>query len=306
MSERDDYLVDPAAPVDPEIAALERALAPLAYRPRTWRAMPSRPRRRSLPWLLAAAALLIAGAAWWFAGGERPLEPFAAARTFIAANEALRIPLGDVAEITLRPGSELDFRHWRKDEMLFALKRGGLEARVAPPPKVVAGFFRMATPHGLVVDQGCRYELIVRDDGGAHVLVTEGAVTFAARDRTVFVPAGAMAEVGPDGPATPTFVDGAIELVRAVRKYDDLLAARAPIDDRGITVKMVLAAARAPRDSLALWHLLRDPEPEFRDAAERALVDLVGPPPGTKASRGGYDPEDWLPFLRLSAWQGAR
>lgn len=306
MSERDDYLADPKAPVDPSIAALERALAPLAYRPRPWRVMPPRPRRRALPWLLAAVALLAGGAAWWFAGGERPLEPFAAARTFVAANEALRIPVGDVAEITLRPGSELEFRHWRKDEMLFELRRGGLEARVLPPPKVEAGFFRMATPRGLLVDQGCRYELVVRDDGGAHVFVTEGAVTFAAGDRTIFVPAGAMAEVGSAGPATPTFVDGAIELTRAVRKYDDLLAARAPIDDRATTVKMVLASAREPRDSLALWHLLRDPEPEFRAAAEGALLGLLGPPDGGKVGRGGYDPEEWLPFLRLGAWQGAR
>ena len=37
MIDRDDYLFDPnATPVDPEIAALERALAPLAMRDAAW------------------------------------------------------------------------------------------------------------------------------------------------------------------------------------------------------------------------------------------------------------------------------
>ena len=58
MSERDDYLLDPSQAPDPEIAALERALAPLQHRAAPLRQAPP-PVRRVRPWLLAAAALLV-------------------------------------------------------------------------------------------------------------------------------------------------------------------------------------------------------------------------------------------------------
>lgn len=300
MNERDDYLLDPAAAPDPEVAGLERALAPLR-----WREAPLRPspRRWWGSWLAAAATLLAAAGAWaWWRDGS--LRPDAPGRTFVTGEVEQTIRLGDLAEITLKPGSELAFLHWRVDQARFALVRGGLAARVEPPPKVQRGFFVVDTPRGSVVDQGCRYTLDLLADGTAHVAVTEGAVTFALGERVAFVPAGASIEVGPLGPRTPCFDDAAPELAAAIREFDLLAAKGADLGPRADALKRVLAAARAPRDSLVLWHLLRDPEPMLRQAAEAHLLDLVGPPFPAKQST--FDPEQWLPFLRLGCWQPAK
>jgi hypothetical protein len=236
--------------------------------------------------------------------GDRGLHPDAAARSFVAKAGELRITLGELAEITLRPGSELQFVHWRaKKQALFELKRGSLEAKVAPPPAVQAGFFCVDTPRGRVVDQGCRYELELRGDGQVHVRVTEGAVTFAGAGRTAFVPAGAEVVFTESGPQIPMFTDVSPELMKSVREYETVLAGKATFDVRAQSVKMVLAASRVPRDSLVLWHLLSDPDPELRKPVEDHLIDLAGSPDGGKGKEQTFDPADWLPYLRLSAWR---
>ncbi|HZN41616.1 MAG TPA: FecR domain-containing protein [Planctomycetota bacterium] len=307
MSTHDDYLLDPRATPDPEVQALERALAPLRWREVPLReAEPLRPMkkpRRLWPWLLAAAllAVTVSLVATW---GDRGLHPDAAARSFVAKASELRIPLGELAEITLRPGSELQFVHWReKKEALFALTRGSLEAKVVAPPVVPVGFFCVDTPRGRVIDQGCRYELELRDDGQVHVRVIEGAVTFAAAARTAFVPAGAEVDVTAAGPQIPLFKDVQPELMKAVREYEAALTPKSTFDMRGMSVKLVLAAAQSPRDSLALWHMLSDPEPAFCEQVEAHLLQLVGSPDGGKSKGQTFDPAEWLPYLRLSAWQ---
>ena len=307
MSTHDDYLLDPKATPDPEVQALERALAPLRWREVPLQeAEPLRPMktpRRLWPWLLAAALLAVA-VALVATMGDRGLHPDAAARSFVAKASELRIPLGELAEITLRPGSELRFVHWRANkEALFELTRGSLEAKVAAPPVVPAGFFCVDTPRGRVIDQGCRYELEMRDDGEVHVRVTEGGVTFEAAQRRAFVPAGAEVDVTAAGPQIPLFTDVKPGLMKAVREYEAVLAGKSTFDLRGMSVKLVLAAAQSPRDSLALWHMLSDPDPELRKAVEGHLFELVGSPDGGKTKEQSFDPAEWLPYLRLSAWQ---
>ena len=308
MSTHDDYLLDPKATPDPEVQALEQALAPLRWREVPLReGGPLRPMpqpRRLWPWLLAAALLGVT-VALVATLGNSGLHPDAAARSFVAKGSELRIQLGELAEITLRPGSELKFVHWRaKKEALFELTRGSLEAKVAPPPAVLPGFFCVDTPHGRVVDQGCRYELELRGDGQVHVRVTEGGVEFAAAGRKAFVPAGAEVVVTEDGARTPVFADAPLELKKTVLEYDEVRFKKTSYDVRSMTVKQVLAAARAPRDSLVLWHMLRDPEPAFREPVEAHLIELVGgSPDGGKGKTQTFDPEEWLPYLRLKAWQ---
>ena len=307
MSTHDDYLLDPKATPDPEVQALERALAPLRWRDVPLReGEPLRPiekPRRLWPWLLAAALLAVT-VARVATLGDRGLHPDAAERSFVAKGSELRIQLGELAEITLRPGSELKFVHWRaKKEALFELTRGSLEAKVAAPPVVPVGFFCVDTPHGRVVDQGCRYELELRGDGQVHVRVTDGLVAFAAAGRKAYVPAGAEVLVTEDGARTPVFADAPDELKKAVLEYDEVRFKKTSYDIRSMTVKQVLAAARAPRDSLVLWHMLRDPVPEFREQAEKHLIDVVGgSPDGGKVKEQTFDPEEWLPYLRMNAW----
>lgn len=308
MSERDDYLLDPAAgPPDREIEALERALAPLRWRATPWTGPQAAPRpapRRRWPWFAAAAAVLLAALLWWStrAPHDVALRRDSAPRTFVAAARASTIRLGELAELTLQPGSELAFVHWRADEARFDLRRGVLEARVAPPPTVPPRFFVVGTAFGRVVDQGCRYTLEVLPDQRVRVRVVEGAVTFEFPQRTVFVPAGASTEVDAAGPTTPCFDDAPADLLAAVRADDALARAKATdFDARAASVKRVLQAVRREADSLVLWHLLRDDDELVRTPAREHLVELVGLPPATKGPP--EDPEEWLPFLRLGAWR---
>lgn len=311
MSERDDYLWDRSGPADPTTREIEQLLAPLAHHDRELPldALPAPrrnapPRRWRNPLLASAAALAMAAAALWWARLPT-LRPGAAARDFVAAQAPMRLELGTLAELTLAPGSRLQFLHWRPDEALFRLERGKLTARVAPPPAVQAGFFQVDTSLGRVIDQGCRYELSV-DENDTHVFVTEGAVTFAFPQRTVFVPAGASTNVTSRGPSTPIFLTSSPELRKAVRHFDDLTG-KGDGPMRAAGASELVEACREPSDSLPLWHLLRDEDPALRELAEQALLGLVGPPEEAgNAKDATWDPEVWLAFLRLRAWSTAR
>lgn len=309
MSEHDDYLFDPTAAPDPEVVRLEQALRPLRWGEQPWRDVPvtvGPRRRRWWPWLAAAAVVLLALGVFALRTEPSALRPDGEARTFVAAKAPLPIALGQLAEVTLHPGSELRFVHWRPEQALFALVRGGLSARVLPPPAVTAEFFVVDTPLGRVIDQGCRYDLVLRDDGNAEVRVTEGAVTFRAGDREVFVPVGASLRVTPRGPCTPCFDDASPELQKSVREFDQVTDDQVTqkgdaTEARAMALKRVLMAPLRPRDSLVLWHLLLDANAAIREVAEAELLALVGPPVNEK--RASYPPEEWLPFLRLRAWQ---
>jgi hypothetical protein len=231
--------------------------------------------------------------------GAGELRPGTAGRTFVAADRPREIALGTLAQITLHPGSRLRFVHWQQGkEALFALDQGGLSARVVQG--VPAKFFVMATPHGRVVDLGCRYELTLRDDGAAFVRVTEGAVEFEFEQRSVFVPAGAATTVTRErGPSTPLFADAPVRLRKAAAVYDAALAA-ADAERRQKAVEELAAVCSTPRDALALWHVLEgDPGPGCLEVAERRLYDIVGAPNGMQSKSPTWDKAVWLAWLRL-------
>lgn len=309
---RPDALWDPRVD-DAEVRALERALAPRRWRELPFAASgssplpaPAAPLRRWRPWAtVLAALLLLAVAIAWLATGTSPelLRAGAASRKFVATASPLAVPLGELAEVTLRPGSLLEFVHWRADEARFVLHRGAIDVRVAPPPVVAPGFFTVDTPLGRVVDQGCRYRLELRDDGREYVVVTEGAVTFARGERSVFVPSDAAVDLGPAGPRTPCFVDADPDLRNIVRLVDELRERGEGRERRREVLQKMLAFVGAPRDTLVLWHLLRDDDPEFAALAEARLIELVGTPFPTKEPTPTFDAEQWLAFLRVGAWR---
>jgi hypothetical protein len=166
-------------------------------------------------------------------------------------------------------------------------------------------FFCVDTPRGSVVDLGCKYELRVKPGGGEYVRVIEGAVEFAYPARTVFVPAGASCSVGGDRPATPLFADRDGMLAEYVGKFDAMTALKTPDGDRIKLAEVLAEHCTTGRDTLPLWHLLRDPLPEVRYVAEQRLLEIAGPPPGALQGKSGdvhAEPEEWLPFLRMNAW----
>lgn len=316
--ERDDYLWDRSGAVDPEIDALERALQqfrrPQGAAPRPLPAAPmtARPPRR-WPWVVTGLCAAATLCAWLLLDRASPtgveLQRSTAPTVFATTRQPTTIALGGLAAITLRPDSELRFRYWQAEQALFELVRGGLEARVAPPPAVQPGFFQIETPLGRVVDQGCRYELGLRADGVVFVRVTEGAVTFDFPQRTVFVPAGAATQVTSSGPDTPLFLDSSAGLRKAVRVFDGMAFPSKDEQPRLAALKEVLLEAEAvstTHASLVFWHLLADPDPVVAAEARHWLrsCDLLPADPKGKEPPAEPDAAGWLRALRPLWAQG--
>jgi len=299
----DDYLHDPSATPDPEIVALERALRPLRFdgAPPGERVLDGRrpgPGAR-WPWLLvAAAAALLVG--WWIVD-DNPIHKGAPSCQIVAEKQACKVRVDDRISIELEPDSELTFVHWREDELRFRLARGGLRAVVAPPPAVPPKFFVVDTPGGRVVDQGCSYELHVGADGAQRVYVSEGAVTFADDEREVFVPAGAIARLGDDGVGTPVFLDADPMLVKLFEAFDRMRNGKIDPQERVDLVRKIDSVCLRPQDTLPVWHLLTEPDPALHKVATEILHRLVGSPDGGPIDM--FPADEWLPHLRMAAWQ---
>jgi hypothetical protein len=290
----DDYLWDRSGPPDPEVARLERLLAPL--RPSGPPPAFGRSRR---PWLSsglasAAAALLAVSAAWlalrdsapgWYVrsvageprlGRERLhtdgvwrvgqwLETDAVSRAVADAGEVGRVIIG--------PGSRARLVDAGAASHRLALAEGRLHAVVFAPPMR----FFVETPSALAVDLGCEYTLETDASGTGLLRVRSGWVGFEWKGRETFVPAGARCRTWPRrGPGTPVFETASAEFREAL---DTLDAGPADAAVRAGALATVLVRARR-RDAMSLWHLLaRLPAPE-RVAVVGRLSELVPPPSG--------------------------
>lgn len=309
MSRRlDDYLWDGAGPADLQLQALEQCLAPLRHRGRPLPPLPAaRPVPRRWPYWLAAAALLLAPLLWWAvtAGDAATLHRGSAPRKFAADAQRRTLQLEGVGSVELMPGAVLALQDFSAERARFALQRGRIEARILPAPAVAPRFFQVATPAADCIDLGCRYQLEVRDDGRTTLLVTEGQVEFRLGDRLVYVPAGAECIADPGrGPSTPWFRDVGPELHKCIDRFD--AAAAAPPLQRVEAAKELVGACRDGRDTLPVWHLLLDRDPQIRELAEARLCDVAGEPAGGFGKDTHWEPEEWKAFLRVGAWSQAR
>lgn len=258
------------------------------------------------------ATMAAAAAFWlWLSWPAGELYPGCPARTYIAAETGIEVRLGDLAVISLRPESELEFVHWRDGEQaLFRLKRGGMTADVVPPPRVQPKFFVVETDRTKVVDLGCRYVFLTSPDGTQSVYVENGAVAFGDEFREVLVPAGARAElqpargqpgtVVPGSIGTPTYLAASPRLKQLVQRYDELRNSKDPSQLRDLTEKLV-AVCEDRQDTLPLWHMLQDGDLVVAKVVTDCMFRLVGAPDGKSPNRL-YPAAEWLDFLRAEVW----
>ncbi len=305
-----DYLWDPSAPPDPEIARLETLLASARHRgePPKWPQDQVRP----APWtesrrppfgsgstrrlLLAAgfAALAIGVLAFWrLAGSSRgwtlasydgapaidggaasPGRQLAPGQWLTTdASSRARLLLPRVGEVEIGPGSRLRVLADRRDAQALALERGSLLARTWAPPKL----FSIETPVGRAVDYGCAYALDVDRAGTTHLRVEMGWVALEIDGHEALVPSGASLRAGLGEPiGSPVWLDAPRAFRAAVERLD---RAAPGADERGAALDAVLSGAR-PRDTLTLWHLLANAPEGERPALYERLAQLAPPPPG--------------------------
>jgi hypothetical protein len=299
-----DYLWDPQAPPDPEIARLEEALRPLRHRDAPAPPLPLPRARRA--WLragagLAAAAVVAAlvvvplrrGPAPWTVtslAGEvaaaSVLRPGEWVET--AAGGRARIQVGRIGRAELGPGSRARLLRAEGTEHRMALEQGTLRASIWAPPR----YFMVETPAGLAVDLGCVYTLRVDERGRGMLRVASGQVELVRGSRRVVVPAGNQASLTPGvGPGLP-FPSAAGPRFRAALRAWEAEGSPAALHR--------LLESAGGEATITLWYLLQRVDASSRGPVYDRLVEVAPlQPPVSRASALRLDAE------ALAAWSGA-
>ena len=265
-----DYLWDKSGEPDPEIQRLEDLLSSVKYRG----SRISFPRKRWVPFAVAASLILATAGAWMALHREsagwqvsalagNPGVTRLAKGQFLQtdANSRAKLELADVGEVEVEPNTRIGVVAIRPDEQRLELKHGKIHASIWAPP----GRFSVNTPSALTVDLGCAYTLEVSEDGVGLVRVTAGWVAFESNGTESFIPATAICKTRPGrGPGIPFYEDAPESLRVAVERFD---------------VGGILASA-TPRDAMTIWHLLRRVPADRRGEVYDALAQRMSIPPG--------------------------
>ena len=313
-----DYLWDRSGAVDPDVAGLEQALGPLAFRPAEHPLKVPRRSRPGWPVMAAVAATLLVAVAtgflyWrlqWPAGRGWPMvvsSQIAAARVdTLAVGRTVSVDGATTASIdiarlgtmTVLPNSNVTLNATASAKHLLQLDRGSMRVRVwAPPSRVV-----VSTPAGDVIDLGCVFTLSVVA-GTAHITVETGWVQLENGTGEVLVPAGASSTMTAGRrPLVPIYDDATEPFRQGVRVLEEGLA-----DDSASALRNVRRDGR-PRDVPTLLMLaLR--MPDSRRAVLLEFAAILAPPPRLPASGAAsldddavWDWFDSLPLPPAKAW----
>jgi len=295
----DDYLWDPAAEPDAEVARLEALLRPAAYAPVPLRAMEVPPvsRGRRARWPLLAAATLVAaagitlarreGATPWAIDAERGAPVVHTATGAVSAGRLTRggvvetdarstatLTVGRIGSARLEPGSRLRLVGDGASEHRLQLERGTIHASIDAPPR----YFLVQTASALAVDLGCEYTLTTDERGNGTLTVEEGEVELQQGTVRTAVLAGNSAGLRAGrGPGLPFPVTASQALRRAVDAYDI-----APADPAAL---VALLTATDARSTITLWHLLQRVAPAERERVFLRLASIVPPPASVTRER---------------------
>ena len=290
-SDHNDYLWDPAAAPDADVAAVEQTLAGLRFDPsrhplRLPARAPARARRaRPLAVLaLAASLLLAAGAGFWTwrqtwpAGRAWTIES-STAESRIEVGRAVTLPdgenavanIGRIGSMRIAGGTSFELRATRDTRHRLRLSDGRLHVRVWAPPLSVV----VETPSGDVIDMGCEF-VLEADAARSAVTVLSGWVQMENDAGDVMIPAGASSTMTTGvAPSVPVFDDADESFVDAARR----IARDGP---RGAVDDLVRFAR--PRDVYTLLQLaLR--YPDAADALLRRAAELAPPPDDVTVGR---------------------
>jgi ferric-dicitrate binding protein FerR (iron transport regulator) len=291
----DEYLCDPGAPPQDEVADLERSLAPLRFPVETRRLhLPPRvaPRRWLRPLgatsaLAATVVLLAIGLRAWFwswpderawkivgAAAGQPRSLGEGERLDSAPGERVTVRVARIGHLYLAPDSAVRLLDTGGVRHRLAVERGSLSIAIWAPPFSVS----LETSAGTVADLGCAFELSVEGDVTA-VRVASGWVHLENAAGEVLVPQGAESRMSRGRrAAVPVFTDAAEAFARAVRRIENGEADAADLDSIGATARR--------RDVYTLL-LLAERTPFGRQQLLDRAAELAPPPSAAVRQRAG-------------------
>lgn len=334
-----DYLWDGQGEPDQDVLALQRALAPLAWRKHALpqqvahantRAGAGWQRRRRMGRVaaaLAASLFLAVGVAeglrhrlqWpqdqaWqisqvagaprvngvaLAGEDALLAPGQWLET--GAGTRVRLRAARIGDVVVGEHSRFRIVQTGSGRHRTQLQQGVMWVRVWAPP----GQFGVATPRGDVIDLGCEFVVRAQEDGSGSVTVQSGWVQWDNGWSEVLVPQGARLDIAAGGrPGTPYDLRSSAGFRQALRAVDQTrrISARDP--------RIVALAAQAQaQDALSLLVLLRQ-HPQLLDGpVYERLAELM--PANAPLSREQIRREgpraynvwwEQLPYPRTKRW----
>ena len=223
MTKPDDYLWDPSADPDPDIARLEQLLAPLRHHAPLDELRLRRKRARRVSVFVAVAttvAAMLAVVVWWssshpgssqfacaattgfkftakggdvscgdasLASGELPIGT-----TLDTGSHEAELSIADIGTAQLGINTRVRLDHTSAKRHQLFLEQGHLHARVSAPPRI----FAVATPSAQVTDLGCEYALDIDTAGAGSIHVVTGKVELeTGSGAVVVVPAGSHARL---------------------------------------------------------------------------------------------------------------
>ena len=303
----DDYLWDRSGANDPDVAALEQLLSPLAHDAPLDETRLRRRKNRT-PWVIGGALVAAAAAVAIYIALPRSStgtptacqSPEGFAFAGIGGNVSCgggqvakgTLPVGGTLETgsheaalaiahigSARLGKHTKLRLERTDSQRhqLALDRGSMHAVVNAPPRL----FAVTTPLTEVVDLGCEYDITIAEGGAGSLTVHNGLVELATKNGTIVtVPEGCTAEIlGEQRPGLPICKSTTPAVTDAILEYDagDHAAAEtiiAKADRRDAVVLFALAAVDPARRSAVLARLAElSPPPDVEITAETAASD---------------------------------
>lgn len=289
----DDYLWDPSASPDPEIAGLEQLLRPLRFVPAD---VPFPIRRRAhrsrLISGVAAAAVFVAAAGgllYWKVTEPAPwsIESIEGttrlsgrpvnSRSRLAARGTIetdsrstaRIAVGGIGVADIGPLSKVRLVRADSSQHRLRLIHGTIYARIWAPPR----FFVVQSASATATDLGCIYMMSVDSVGNGRLSVSEGEVEITGRGTEVLVPAGnTVALIAGRGPGLPHRIGSSAAFHAAVVAADSTAYS-------GEATQRIVELATA-KETLTLWHLLSRADAAQRRDIYSRLAAFAKPPAG--------------------------
>jgi hypothetical protein len=292
---QDNYLWDPTADVDPEVARLEQMLEPcsaqalgLISRELSLGQVTSSRRSRSRRWSIAvlgvAAAFAVVAILHFYrlswpenapwpltiahgGGVERPALWQVGESVTTADNETAIVSAARIGTVRIASRSSVALIKSGNQRHRLDLKYGRLHAKIWAPP----GYFGVANGDALALDLGCEFEMEADRSGQGALTVAGGWVIYNHRGIEVLVPQDHRIRFSADMIGTPVRNDADAKFRDLVHQLDLLFLTASDDNTQRDSLIARIAAMARDADQVTLLSLLT----RYRELSNSPLYDRL-------------------------------